>query len=55
MAPELIAAIITALLRVGPGAVDAINDIVKAAHGHPLQGLDGKAIGDAILKAVANK
>jgi hypothetical protein len=47
--------ILQSLIKLGPDALDAINAIIRAAHGHDTSEDDHKAIGDMVLRAVANE
>ncbi len=45
--------IIQALIKLGPDALDAINAIIRAQHGHDTNEDDRKAVGDMVIRAVA--
>lgn len=52
MAPAVIAALIQALITLGPSAVEAIQVIIKAAHHQPVSEADHAALGKALVDAL---
>jgi len=52
MAPAVVAALIQALIAVGPSAIQAIEAILKATHGQAVSEADHAALGKALALAL---
>ena len=47
-------AVLQALITLGPGAIDAINAIIKALHDHPVSDEEAAKLGRALIQAVGS-